>query len=130
MAQAGDLAGICEVLSLIAGEAITKGQLVHWEQDDGKWNAAVDTDTGKFAVAIEAASADTVAFLAVVKGPVYVVASAAAIGKGAYVIAATTGLVATVGAIGETTVYGTIVGTALEAFTTSGTQAIEVGLVG
>ena len=124
------MAGKCEVISVVAGAAVTKGQVVHWVQATGKWIPAVDNDTGKFGVAIEAASADTVAFMAVVKGPVYVVASAAAITKGAYVIAATTGLVATVGVIAETTVLATIAGTALEAFTTSGTQAIEIGLVG
>jgi len=126
---AGDLRGKCEVIPVTAGATVVKGDVVHIEMDDGKWDPVVDTDTGKFGVAITG-GADTETIWVVVKGKVDVTASAAAIKKGAYVIAASTGMVATVGTISETTVMGTLVGMAEEAFGSSGVQCINVGLVG
>ena len=113
------------VLTLTAGSAVAKGQVVCLDAD-GKWDPAVLTKKGKFAVAIEAASGDTIEFKAVIWGPVEVTATAAAIGKNAPVMAGTTGLVL----LSDWGVYGETLGTTMEAFGTSGTQTIWVGLVG
>jgi len=70
---AGDIKGeeaIVEVLT--AGEAIVKGNLVHYESG-GKYLKTVDADAGPFAVAIEAAAADGSTFRAVTAGQVEVV---------------------------------------------------------
>ena len=61
------------VLTLVSGEAIAKGQVVAQAADMDYEVSAAD-DTGKFAVAIEAAAADETEFRAVVYGPVEVVA--------------------------------------------------------
>ena len=115
------------VMELTAGAAITVGQVVH-KESDGKWDPVVDTDTGKFAVAIEAASGDAVTFRAVVWGRVESTADAGAadITQGELVMAATTGDLAPAdhGAIGE------VVGTMMEAVASSGTGTVWVGLVG
>ena len=113
------------VISVTAGAAVTKGQLVRLESD-GKWDPTAVTDAGKFGVACEAASGDTVAFKCCVYGPVEVTATAAAIAKGAYVIA-DAGLVKDAGVLAETTVYGTIVGFAMEAFASGETKTVFVG---
>ena len=111
------------VISVTAGAAVTKGQLVHLEAD-GKWDPTVDTDTGKFGVACEAASGDTVAFLCCIYGRVEVTASAATIAKGAYV-EADAGVVKAA----ALTVYGEVVGVAMEAFASGETQTIFVGMM-
>ena len=115
------------VLTLTAGVAVAKGQVVHLETD-GKYDPCAASDKGKFAVAIEAASGDTVEFRAVVWGPVEVTATAAAIAKGALVMADTAG------AITETdwatgTICAEHVGTAMEAFGSGGVQTIWLGLI-
>lgn len=120
----GDLKGENHIIkTLTAGAAVAKGQVVHLEAD-GKWDPCAADDVGPFAVAIEAAAADTNTFDAVIYGKVEVKATAAAIGLCAYVEAGATGLVAAAahGAVGE------IVGQAMEAFASGGTQTIFVGL--
>ena len=113
------------VVELTAGEAIAKGQVVHFETADDKYDIAVSADVGKFAVAIEAAAADEDKFRAVIWGPVEVTA-AAAIGKAELVMSATAGKV-----IAEDWgVNGETIGTAMEAFASGGVQTIWVGLVG
>ena len=114
------------VLTLLAGATITKGAVVHLVLADGDYVPAADADIGKFAVAIEAA-ADTEDFRAVIYGPVEVKATAAGIAKGALVMAGNTGLVAKADAAGAA--GGEVVGTAMEAFGSGGTQTIWVGLV-
>ena len=123
---AGDVKGDnAIIIKLVAGVAVAKGQVVAM-QTDFKFDPCVGTDTGKFAVAIEAASGADVEFRAVVFGEVEVTATAAAITKGANAIAGSTGLVATSAGGTATNLH---VGTAMEAFTTSGTGTIFVGLV-
>lgn len=115
------------VMELTAGVAVAKGQVVHLETD-GKWDPTAASDKGKFAVAIEAASAVDVKFRAVVWGPVEVTATAAAIANGAIVMADTAGAVTeTDWAAGIVTAEH--VGTAMEAFASAGVQTIWVGLV-
>lgn len=111
------------VKKLTAGAAVAKGQLVHLEAD-GKWDPVAADDVGPFAVALEAASADTVQFRACVYGEVEVTASAAAIGLCAWVEAGGAGIVraAAHGAVGE------VAGMAMEAFASGGTQTIFVGI--
>lgn len=122
---AGDVKGEeAFIKKLTAGAAITKGQVVHLEAD-GKWDPVVDTDTGKFAVAIEAASGDTVEFRAVMWGRVEVTATAATIAEGSLVMAGTTGLVAAADLVAQDEVLGT----AMEAFASGGTQTVWVGLI-
>ena len=113
------------VVTLIAGVAVAKGQVVCLESD-GKWDPAILTKTGKFAVSIEAASGVDVEFKAVIWGPVEVTATNAAIGKIAPVMAGSTGLVV----LSDWGVYGETLGTTMEAFAASGTQTIWMGLVG
>jgi len=112
------------VMELTAGAAITKGQVVHLESD-GYWDPVIDTDTGKFAVAIEAAAAAASTFRAVVWGRAEVTIGAGNIAKGGVAMAATTGTILATdhGAIGEN------VGTVMEACSSSGTGTIWVGLV-
>jgi len=135
------------VVDLTAGAAVVKGEVVHLEADDGKWDPVVDGDVGKFAVAIEAAAAEDAKFRAVVWGPVEVTATAAAIAKLENVVAGSTGKVKKAAAMAvldapasyvETTIqteYDKIldprlsVGTAMEAFASGGVQTIWVGLV-
>lgn len=122
---AGDIKGEeAVVIKLTAGAAVTKGQVVHFEAD-GKFDAVVDTDTGKFAVAIEASSGDTVAFRACIWGRVEVTATAATIAEGQLVMAGTTGKVAAADLVAQDEVLGT----AMEAFASGGTQTIWLGLV-
>lgn len=121
---AGDVKGPeAVVITVTAGAAVTQGQLVHLEAD-GKWDPTADTDTGKFGVACEAASADGVAFKCCVYGPVEVTASAAAIAKGSYV-EADAGVVKAA----ALTAYGEVVGFAMEAFASGETKTIWVGVM-
>lgn len=121
---AGDVKGPeAVVITVTAGAAVTKGQLVHLEAD-GKWDPTVDTDTGKFGVACEAASADGVSFKCCVYGPVEVTASAAAIAKGSYV-EADAGVVKAA----ALTAYGEVAGFAMEAFASGETKTIWVGVM-
>ena len=113
------------VVELTAGEAIAKGQVVHLEAD-GYWDPAILTDTGKFAVAIEAAAGALSKFRGVIWGPVEVTATAAEIPKGAQVMAGSTGLVV----LSDWGVYGETLGTTMEAFASGGVQTIWMGLVG
>jgi hypothetical protein len=121
----GDLKGDeCVVIEGTAGTTITKGQTVHLESD-GFWDPVVDTDTGKFGVAIEDA-ASAAAVRVCIWGRVETTAWGAAVKKGAVCMAATTGYVITTdnGATGEN------VGTAMTAFDSSGVGTLWVGLVG
>ena len=118
----------CKVITVTAGATTVIGDFVHMESD-GKWDPVTTGDTGKFAVALDAA-VDTGTMRICIWGPVEVKATAAAIAKGAYVIAGTTGFVVDAGSIIETTVYGTIMGTAMTAFASSGQGIVWVGLVG
>ena len=113
------------VVTLTAGAAVTKGDVVHFETADDLWDPVVDNDVGKFAVAIEAASESGVEFRAVIWGPVEVTATAATIGAFELVMAGTTGLVAAE----DWVVAGETVGTAMEAFGNSTVHTIWVGLV-
>ncbi len=122
----GDIKGDGAVVIVVtAGATITKGQVVHLEADDGYWDPAVDTDKGKFGVAIEAIASGSTGGV-VIWGRVEVTATAAAIAKGARVMAGNTGLVAK-----DDFVVGVdeCVGTAMEAFGSSGSATIFVGLV-
>ena len=109
---------------MTAGAAITKGQVVHFESD-GKWDPVVDTDTGKFGVALEAASGDTVEFNCLLWGMVEVTAIAATIAQGQLVMAGTTGKVA----LADFVAQDEVLGTAMEAFGSGGTQTIWLGLL-
>ena len=113
------------VVELTAGAEITKGEVVHLEADDGKWDPVVDNDKGKFAVAIEAAAAADAKFRAVVWGPVEVTATAAAIAEFELVMPGSTGKVTKE----DWVVVGETVGTAMKAFASGGVQTIWVGLV-
>jgi hypothetical protein len=123
----GDLKGDeCIVVTGTCGVTLTKGQVVHLESD-GFWDSVVDTDTGKFGVAIEAAATGETSEVRVcIWGPVETTAWGAAIKAGAVAMAATTGCVITTdnGAVGEN------VGTAMTAFDSSGVGTLFVGLVG
>ena len=122
---AGDVKGDnAIVIKLTAGAAVVKGQVVHMEADF-KFDPCIGTDTGKFAVAIEAASGDTVEFRAVIFGEVEVTAGGA-ITQGANVIASTTGEAATSAGATATNLH---VGTAMEAIASGETGTIFVGLV-
>ena len=125
---AGDLKGACTVIEVDAGGVVTKGDVVHVE-DDGYWDPVVDTDVGKFGVAIDTAAAEGDDIRVVIWGPVEVTA-AAAIPKGAVVMAPTAGdttgrvIKTDHGAIGEN------VGTAMEAAAAAAaTLTVWVGLV-
>ncbi len=123
----GDLKGDeCVVIEVTAGATITKGQVVHLETDDGYWDPVVDTDVGKFGVAIEAITS-AAAGRVCIWGRVEVTATAAAIVKGARVMAGTTGLVAQDDFTGDGS--DECVGTAMEAFGSSGSATVWVGLV-
>jgi hypothetical protein len=121
---AGDLKGEeCVVITVTAGATVTKGQVVHLEAD-GKWDPGADGDTGKFGVALTAGD-DTETISICIWGRAEVTATAATIAKGATVMAGASGavLASDYVAIGEN------VGTAMEAFSASGTGTIWVGLV-
>ncbi len=125
---AGDLKGACTVIEVDAGTTVTKGQVVHIESD-GYWDPVVDTDAGKFGVAIDDATTEGDDIRVVIWGPVEVTA-AAAIPKGAVVMAPTAGDAAgrviktDHGAIGEN------IGTAMEAASAAASVlTIWVGMV-
>ena len=120
----GDLKGDNIVIKVVSGGAVVKGQVVHIEADTF-WDPVVDTDTGKFGVSIDAAAGAAEDIRVCIWGKVDVTDSGSGIAKGEVVMAATTGEVAATdhGAIGEN------VGTAMEAFDSSGTGTIFVGLV-
>jgi len=124
---AGDIKDDANVVVsvLTAGAAVTKGQVVHLEADDGLWDPVVDNDKGKFAVAIEAASGTGVEFRGVLWGPVVVTATAAAINAFELAMAGSTGKITKE----DWAVVGETVGTTMEAFGSGGTQLIFVGLV-
>ena len=125
----GDLKGDeCIVMLLQAGGANAIGDVVHFESD-GYFDLVTTGDTGKFGVALDAATAEADYIRVCVWGRVEVKATAAAIKKGALVVAGTTGFVVDAGSITETTVYATIVGTAMSAFDSGGQGVIWVGLV-
>lgn len=145
----GDIKGPeAVVVELTAGAAVTKGQAVHLEPDDGKWDPVVSGDSGPFAVAIEAAAADASTFRAVIWGRVEVTATAAAIAKMENVIAGNTGKVAKAAVMTaldapasyvEATVQTEFdkildprltIGCAMDAFGSAETHTIFVGLVG
>ncbi len=124
----GDLKGACTVIEVDAGGAVTKGDVVHIESD-GFWDKVVDTDVGKFGVALDDATTEGDDIRVVIWGPVEVTA-AAAIPKGAVVMAPTAGDTAgrviktDHGAIGEN------VGTAMEAAAAAASAfTLWVGLV-
>lgn len=120
----GDLKGPeCVVVEVTSGAAVVKGQVVHIEADT-YWDPVVDTDTGKFGVALDAAAGAAEDIRVCIWGRVDVTAHNT-IAEAEVVMAATTGKVAATdhGAIGEN------VGTAMEAFDSSGTGTIWVGLV-
>lgn len=124
---AGDVKGDnAIVITLVAGAAIAKGQLVDMQLDDNRFDPSADAATGKFAVAIEAAAAAADEFRAVIYGEVEVTAVSATIGKGHIVISGGTGLVK------EADTPATVsenVGTTMEAFASGGTGTIFLGLV-
>jgi len=126
----GDLKrGEHEVITAMCGaSAVAKGDVVHFKDSDGLWYTTTTNDLGKFGVALDA-SAGSTSIRICIFGRVEVKATAAAIAKGGYVIAGTTGFVVDAGTISETTVYGTIVGTAVTAFTSGGQGTIFVGLM-
>lgn len=117
------------IITVTSGVAIAIGDVCHIEAD-GYWDVCTTGDTGKFGVALDAASGAAENIRMLIFGEVEVKATAAVIAKGAYVIAGTTGYVVDAGTISETTVMGTIVGTAMEAFESGGLGTIFVGLVG
>ena len=120
----GDLKGSeCVVIEVTAGATVTVGQVVFIQPVDMKWDPAVTTSVGKFGVALDAA-ADTEKMRVCIWGRVEVTATAAAIGKGELVEAGNTGLVAAA----VLTVFGEVVGTAMEAFGSGETHTIWVGL--
>ena len=121
----GDLKGSENVvIKVTSGAAVVKGEVVHIESDT-YWDPVVDTDTGKFGVALDAASGAAEDIRVCIWGRVDVTADIGTIAEAEVVMAATTGKVAATdhGAIGEN------VGTAMEAFDSSGTGTIWVGLV-
>jgi len=90
----GDIKGEEAIVQeLTAGTAVAKGEVVHLESD-GKWDPVTAGDTGKFAVAIDAAAADGATFRAVVWGRVEVTATAATIAAWQNVVAGSTGKIA------------------------------------
>lgn len=128
---AGDVKGDeAFVVNLTAGTAVVKGNLVHYESDQ-KYDPTVSADLGPFAVAIEAAAADTNTFRGVIWGRAEVVFSGATAAKiGTPLMAAT----AASGPSGSVSVSTDIsgnqtAGVAMEAMDTSGnTYTMWVGL--
>jgi hypothetical protein len=117
------------VIEVTSGVAITKGDLCHIESD-GFWDPCTTADCGKFGVALDAASGAAELVRMCIWGEVEVKATAAAIAKGALLIAGTTGFVVDAGTISETTVLATLCGTAMTAFDSGGQGVLFVGLVG
>ena len=123
MTNAGEIKGIeAVVTTLTVGATTAVGDVIHLEAD-GKYDPVADADKGKFAVALDAGTDGTV-IRAVIWGRVTVTATAAAIKKGALVMAGDTAKVAAsdTGAIGE------VVGTAMEEFASGAVGTIWVGL--
>lgn len=119
----GDIKGPeAVVIEVTAGDTVTVGQTVHLETD-GKWDPVVDTDTGKFGVALDAA-VDTGTMRVVIWGRVETTTKDTTV-KGEVMMAGTTGYVTPTdhGAIGEN------VGTMMEAAASLGTATLWVGLV-
>lgn len=144
----GDLKGTNPIIiKVTAGAAATVGQVVHLEDDDGYWDPVVAGDTGKFGVALDAATAEGDSIRVLVWGAVEVKATAAAIAKGAHVIAGSTGLIAqaenmatfdapeTYSEEGVQTEldkiidHRLVVGTVMGAFESSGTGTLFVGMM-
>lgn len=121
---AGDMKGPCKVIKVTSGAAVAVGQVVHIGAD-GYWGPAADADVGKFGVALDAASGSGEEIRIVIEGPVEVTATAAAIAKGAHVMAGAGGLVAEAD---HAAAYD-IVGTALDAFASGGTATVHVGMM-
>ena len=123
MTSAGEIKGIeAVVTTFTAGATVAVGDVIHLESD-GKYDPVVDSDTGKFAVALDAGT-DGATIRAVIWGRVTVTATAAAIKKGSLVMAGTTAKVAAsdAGATSE------VVGTAMEEFASGAVGTIWVGL--
>lgn len=100
---AGDVYGEeCEIRKITYGTTVTKGQLLHLE-DDGYWDPAADADAGEFAVAMyDGVEADIKP--AVLYGRVGVTfGSTVAVKKGKVMMAGATGTVVKTdnGAVGE-----------------------------
>jgi len=129
--SSGDLKSVEDaiVIDVTSGTAIVKGDVCHLESD-GFWDPVTTADCGKFGVALDAASGAAELVRMLIWGEIEVKATAAAIAKGALIIAGTTGFVVDAGTISETTVLATIVGTAMTAFDSGGQGTIWVGLVG
>ena len=122
----GDIKGDeAVVVEITAGATIAKGDVVHYE-GASDWRPVVDTDIGKFGVAIEAIASAATGRI-VIWGRVEVTATAAAIGKYARAMAGTTGKIVLDDATGEGT--DEVVGTTMEAFDSGGTGTLWVGLV-
>lgn len=121
----GDLKGEeCIVIKALAGGAVAIGDLVHIEAD-GYWDKTIDTDKGKFGVALDAAAAEKDPIRVCVYGPVEVASSAAAVNAGDYV-EADAGVVKTA----ALTEYGEVVGTALTSVgAAGGNLTVFVGLM-
>jgi hypothetical protein len=118
----------CIVIKAKAGGAVAERDLVHIEAD-GFWDKTAATDTGKFGVALDAAAAEGDPIRVCIWGRCTVKASAAAIAKGAYVIA-DAGVVKAAGTIDATTPVGSIVGTTMEEFASGEAKTVWIGLVG
>lgn len=126
---AGDLKGPeCVVITVTSGAAITVGQVVHLEAD-GKWDPTAASDKGKFGVAIDAASGADETVRVCIWGRVEVTATAAAIAKGALVMADDSGAVTQTDWAGGT-VTAENVGTAMEAIASGETGTVWIGLGG
>lgn len=125
----GDIKGDeAVVITVTSGAAITVGQVVHLEADTF-WDPTAASDKGKFGVALDAAAGAAEEIRIVIWGRVEVTATAAAIAKGAIVMADTAGAVTeTDFAAGVDTSEN--VGTAMEAIGSAETGTIWVGLGG
>lgn len=123
---AGDImdAKRAQVIEVAAGGAVAVGDLVHIEAD-GYWDKTASGDVGKFGVALDAAAAEGDKIRVGVEGDFEVKASAAAIAKGAYVIA-DAGVVKDAGTIDATTLAGSIVGYTKTAFASGGNGVITL----
>lgn len=121
---AGDLKGEgAIVIEVTAGAAITKGKVLHIE-DDGYWDPVEIDDVGKFGVAVDASANDEVSIC--IWGRVEVLNGAVAVKKGEYVEASGSGTIAPA----EFGAEGELVGTAMEAIGAAEYGTIWLGLVG
>ena len=125
---AGDIKNLedARIIEVTAGTAVVKGDLVHIESD-GKWDPCTTDDIGKFGVAIEASTGDTVTFRAIIWGEVEVDCSGAVV-KGALGCAGTNGQVKVQSYTDAS--YNYNAGTFMEAAADQGTATFFVGLVG